>query len=51
MSSVYGTSVTSKSSESHKCVKFDEWQGGITWERKHKEIYDYCMKSKGWDVE
>ncbi len=26
-------------------------QGGITWERKHKEIFDYCMKSKGWDVE
>jgi type III secretory pathway lipoprotein EscJ len=23
-------------------------QGGITWERKHKEIYDYCMRSKGW---
>jgi hypothetical protein len=26
-------------------------QGGITWERKHKEIYDYCLKSKGWDVD
>jgi len=26
-------------------------KGGITWERKHREIYDYCMKSKGWDVE
>ncbi len=26
-------------------------KGGITWERKHKEIFDYCMKSKGWEVE
>lgn len=24
-------------------------KGGITWERKHQEIYNYCMKSKGWD--
>jgi hypothetical protein len=21
----------------------------ITWELKHREIYDYCMDNKGWD--
>jgi hypothetical protein len=21
----------------------------ITWELKHREIYDYCMGNKGWD--
>ena len=25
-------------------------KGGITWKRKHQEIYDYCLKSKGWDL-
>lgn len=25
-------------------------EGSITWERKHQEIYDYCMKNKGWDL-
>lgn len=24
-------------------------KGSITWERKRQEIYDYCMKNKGWD--
>lgn len=24
-------------------------KGGITWERKRQEIYDYCMNNKGWD--
>lgn len=22
----------------------------ITWERKRQEIYEYCMKTKGWDL-
>ncbi|VAX27792.1 hypothetical protein MNBD_NITROSPINAE05-755 [hydrothermal vent metagenome] len=24
-------------------------QESITWERKRREIYDYCMANKGWD--
>ena len=25
-------------------------KGSITWERKRQEIYDYCMKNKGWNI-
>jgi len=25
-------------------------KGSITWERKRQEIYDYCMKNKGWGL-
>ncbi len=24
-------------------------KASITWERKRQEIYEYCMKTKGWD--